>query len=126
EAFIDGIETLRAKVAPGGVLSFAATLTAPAREEIAALVAEDGIGTDLILRSLPPLRTHTLRIGSAGHPAAEQRGLPRAQHRAPPAREASAGLGAEYGIGTDRILRSRPPRPIHKLRTASAGHSAAE
>jgi phosphatidylserine decarboxylase len=63
ETFIADVETLRKKTAPGGVLSFAATLTAPAREEIAELVAEHGIGSDLILRSAPPLRIHRLRLG---------------------------------------------------------------
>ncbi|WP_025273551.1 phosphatidylserine decarboxylase [Haloglycomyces albus] len=65
EEFINDIETLKQKVEAGGTLTFAATLTAPAREEIAELVADHGIGSDLIARSFPPLRIHKLRFDSA-------------------------------------------------------------
>jgi phosphatidylserine decarboxylase len=104
EAFIDGIETLRAKVAPGGVLSFAATLTAPAREEIAELVAEYGIGTDLILRSLPPLRIHRLRIGSANESAAEPRGLAPAEDLAPAWRASSVPLTPGMHVDSNGMI----------------------
>ncbi|MFC4337322.1 phosphatidylserine decarboxylase [Salininema proteolyticum] len=66
EAFVDDVESLKEKVNAGGTLTFAATLTAPAREEIAELVADYGIGSDLILRSMPPLRIHKLRFTSTG------------------------------------------------------------
>ncbi|WP_051393495.1 phosphatidylserine decarboxylase [Glycomyces arizonensis] len=92
EAFIADIATLRAKVVPGGVLSFAATLTAPAREEIAELVAEYGIGTDLVVRSFPPLRIHKLRIGSADAHAAAPRGVAPAEDLAPAWRASSVPL----------------------------------
>ncbi|HEU5126560.1 MAG TPA: phosphatidylserine decarboxylase [Glycomyces sp.] len=104
EAFIDGIATLRAKVVPGGVLSFAATLTAPAREEIAELVAEYGIGTDLILRSLPPLRIHKLRIGSAGASAAEPRGVAPAEDLAPAWRASSVPLTRGMHVDSNGMI----------------------
>lgn len=102
EAFIDDIETLRAKVVPGGVLSFAATLTAPAREEIAELVAEYGIGTDLILRSLPPLRIHKLRIGSAAETGS--RGLAAAEDLAPAWRASSVPLARGMHIDSNGMI----------------------
>ncbi|WP_051815673.1 phosphatidylserine decarboxylase, partial [Glycomyces tenuis] len=103
EAFIADIETLRAKVAPGGVLSFAATLTAPAREEIAELVAEYGIGTDLILRSLPPLRIHKLRIGSAASEA-EPRGIAPAEDLAPSWRASSVPLTPGMHVDSNGMI----------------------
>ncbi|GAB3645477.1 phosphatidylserine decarboxylase [Glycomyces tarimensis] len=104
EAFIADIETLRAKVLPGGVLSFAATLTAPAREEIAELVAEYGIGTDLILRSLPPLRIHKLRIGSAGGNEAEPRALAPAEDLAPAWRASSVPLTPGLHVDSNGMI----------------------
>ncbi|MCH7230623.1 phosphatidylserine decarboxylase [Glycomyces sp. L485] len=104
EAFIADIETLRAKVAPGGVLSFAATLTAPAREEIAELVAEYGIGTDLILRSFPPLRIHKLRIGSASDDEAAPRAVAPAEDLAPAWRASSVSVTPGLHVDSNGLI----------------------
>lgn len=104
EAFIDDIALLQAKVAPGGVLSFAATLTAPAREEIAELVAEYGIGTDLILRSLPPLRIHKLRIGSAAAHEGEPRAVAPAEDLAPAWRASSVAVTPNLHLDSNGVI----------------------
>ena len=104
EAFIADIETLREKVLPGGVLSFGATLTAPAREEIAELVAEYGIGTDLILRSLPPLRIHRLRIGSASPDRPGPRGIAPAEELAPAWRASSVPVTPGMHVDSNGVI----------------------
>ncbi|WP_157930705.1 phosphatidylserine decarboxylase [Glycomyces xiaoerkulensis] len=103
ESFIADIETLRRKVRPGGVLSFAATLTAPAREEIAELVAEYGIGSDLIVRSLPPLRIHKLRIGSASD-GPEPRGIAPAEDLAPAWRASSVPVTPGMHVDSNGVI----------------------
>ncbi|THV42291.1 phosphatidylserine decarboxylase [Glycomyces buryatensis] len=104
EAFIADIETLREKVLPGGVLSFAATLTAPAREEIAELVADYGIGTDLIVRSFPPLRIHKLRIGSASEHDGQARAIAPATDLAPAWRASSVALTPGVHVDSNGII----------------------
>jgi phosphatidylserine decarboxylase len=104
EAFIDDIALLREKVAPGGVLSFAATLTAPAREEIAELVAEYGIGTDLIVRSLPPMRIHKLRIGSASKREGEPRAIAPAEDLAPAWRASSVAVTPNMHLDSNGVI----------------------
>jgi len=104
EAFIADIELLREKVEPGGVLSFAATLTAPAREEIAELVAEYGIGTDLIVRSLPPVRIHRLRIGSASKHEGEPRAIAAAEGLAPAWRASSVALTRTMHLDSNGVI----------------------
>ncbi|WP_051703857.1 phosphatidylserine decarboxylase [Glycomyces sp. NRRL B-16210] len=104
EAFIDDIALLREKVAPGGVLSFAATLTAPAREEIAELVADYGIGTDLILRSLPPVRIHKLRIGSAAEHEGGPRAIAPAEDLAPAWRASSVALTPNLHLDSNGVI----------------------
>ncbi|GAB3237505.1 hypothetical protein GCM10027447_36660 [Glycomyces halotolerans] len=137
EAFIADIATLREKVLPGGVLSFAATLTAPAREEIAELVAEYGIGTDLIVRSFPPLRIHKLRIGSAASEA-EPRGIAPAEELAPAWRASSVPLTPGMHVDSNGVIigglllgaavavkRLRPASKAWMLPAAAAGPAAA-
>lgn len=104
EAFIDDIALLREKVEPGGVLSFAATLTAPAREEIAELVAEYGIGTDLIVRSLPPVRIHKLRIGSAAAHGGESRAIAPAEDLAPAWRASSVAVSPGLHLDSNGVI----------------------
>lgn len=104
EAFIDDIALLREKVEPGGVLSFAATLTAPAREEIAELVAEYGIGTDLIVRSLPPVRIHKLRIGSASKRESEPRAIAPAEDLAPAWRASSVAVTPNLHLDSNGVI----------------------
>lgn len=104
EAFIDDIALLREKVEPGGVLSFAATLTAPAREEIAELVAEYGIGTDLIVRSLPPVRIHKLRIGSASKREGEPRAIAPAEDLAPAWRASSVAVTPNLHLDSNGVI----------------------
>jgi phosphatidylserine decarboxylase len=104
EAFIDDIALLREKVAPGGVLSFAATLTAPAREEIAELVAEYGIGTDLIVRSLPPMRIHKTRIGSAAEREGEPRAIAPAEDLAPAWRASSVAVTPNLHLDSNGVI----------------------
>jgi phosphatidylserine decarboxylase len=104
EAFIDDISLLREKVEPGGVLSFAATLTAPAREEIAELVAEYGIGTDLIVRSLPPVRIHKLRIGSASKREGEPRAIAPAEDLAPAWRASSVAVTPNLHLDSNGVI----------------------
>ncbi|MCD0445592.1 phosphatidylserine decarboxylase [Glycomyces sp. A-F 0318] len=104
EAFIADIELLREKVEPGGVLSFAATLTAPAREEIAELVAEYGIGTDLIVRSLPPVRIHKLRIGSASKREGEPRAIAPAEDLAPAWRASSVAVTPAMHLDSNGVI----------------------
>jgi phosphatidylserine decarboxylase len=104
EAFIDDIALLREKVSPGGVLSFAATLTAPAREEIAELVAEYGIGTDLIVRSLPPMRIHKLRIGSASKRENEPRAIAPAEDLAPAWRASSVAVTPSMHLDSNGVI----------------------
>ncbi|WP_204745450.1 phosphatidylserine decarboxylase [Glycomyces paridis] len=104
EAFIDDIALLQEKVEPGGVLSFAATLTAPAREEIAELVAEYGIGTDLIVRSLPPVRIHKLRIGSASKHEGEPRAIAAAEGLAPAWRASSVAVTPNLHLDSNGII----------------------
>ncbi|GAA1685182.1 hypothetical protein GCM10009830_35730 [Glycomyces endophyticus] len=104
EAFIDDIALLREKVAPGGVLSFAATLTAPAREEIAELVADYGIGTDLIVRSLPPVRIHKLRIGSASKHEGEPRAIAPAEDLAPAWRASSVAVTPNLHLDSNGVI----------------------
>lgn len=104
EAFIADIETLRKKVLPGGVLSFGATLTAPAREEIAELVAEYGIGTELIVRSFPPLRIHRLRIGSAAEGPTGPRGIAPAEELAPAWRASSVPVTPALHVDSNGII----------------------
>lgn len=72
EEFLKDLELLREKVSTGGILTLAATLTAPAREEIAELVSEYGVGSDLVVRSWPPLKIHRLRMSTAKPVTAEQ------------------------------------------------------
>ncbi|GAB3997901.1 hypothetical protein GCM10029992_22200 [Glycomyces albus] len=104
EAFIADIATLRKKVLPGGVLSFGATLTAPAREEIAELVAEYGIGTELIVRSFPPLRIHRLRIGSAAEGSTGPRGIAPAEELAPAWRASSVPVTPALHVDSNGII----------------------
>ena len=104
EAFIDDIALLREKVEPGGVLSFAATLTAPAREEIAELVADYGIGTDLIARSFPPVRIHKLRIGTAAKREGEPRAIAPAEDLAPAWRASSVAVTPNMHLDSNGVI----------------------
>lgn len=104
EAFIDDIALLQEKVVSGGVLSFAATLTAPAREEIAELVAEYGIGTDLIVRSFPPVRIHKLRIGSASKHEGEPRAVASPEELAPAWRASSVAVTPSLHLDSNGVI----------------------
>ncbi|CAM3297499.1 phosphatidylserine decarboxylase [Stackebrandtia soli] len=62
---------LRELTAATGTLSICAPLTSASAEDIADLVAEFGVGSDLVLRNQPPLRIHRLRFGEAPSTMAE-------------------------------------------------------
>jgi phosphatidylserine decarboxylase len=60
---------------PGGVLSVvvpATSLPSGAADEVERQVALYGVGSDLVLRNVPPVRVHRLRYTAADHTAAER------------------------------------------------------
>lgn len=63
------IENLTKWLAPGGVLSVAVVavpgLDGGAAAELAVLALQHGVGSDLVLRNVPPLRVHRLRFSPA-------------------------------------------------------------
>jgi phosphatidylserine decarboxylase len=67
------LETLTKLVRPGGVLSVvvpATMLPSGAADEIERQSALHGVGSDLILRNVPPVRVHRLRHSTADHTVA--------------------------------------------------------
>jgi phosphatidylserine decarboxylase len=115
--FVKTAEQLRELTAPGGTLSLAAPLTAAANEQIAELVTEFGVGSDLVLRNRLPLRVHRLRFSAATTQLA--------QTIAPTHRPSSVPLTARMnidsnGLATGAILLgvaglTRKLRPNSKL-----------
>ncbi|ADD45931.1 phosphatidylserine decarboxylase [Stackebrandtia nassauensis] len=88
-------EYLRELTAPGGVLCLSAPLTAAAAEEIADLVGEHGIGSDLVLRNRPPVRIHRLRFSEADAALAER--------AAPATRSSSVPLTSRMHIDSNGL-----------------------
>jgi len=69
------LEELTKAVASGGVVSLvvpATTLPNGAADEIERQAALYGVGSDLVLRNVPPVRIHRLRYTAADHAAAER------------------------------------------------------
>jgi phosphatidylserine decarboxylase len=68
------LEELTKVVASGGVVSLvvpATTLPSGAVDEVERQAALYGVGSDLVLRNVPPVRVHRLRYTAADHTAAE-------------------------------------------------------
>lgn len=63
--FVKTVSMLRDLTAEGGILTLCATLTSPAAEDIADLVDEYGVDSDVVLRNRPPLRIHRLSFDQA-------------------------------------------------------------
>lgn len=64
------VEGLVKLVVPGGVLSVAvpaSTLPDPAVDEVERQAVLHGVGSDLVLRNVPPVRVHRLRHSTADH-----------------------------------------------------------
>jgi phosphatidylserine decarboxylase len=69
------LEELAKATNPGGVLSVvvpATTLPSGAADEIERQAALYGVGSDLVLRNVPPVRVHRLRYTTAGHEVVER------------------------------------------------------
>jgi phosphatidylserine decarboxylase len=67
------LETLTKLVRPGGVLSVVVPVTivpSGATDEIERQSALHGVGSDLVLRNIPPVRVHRLRHSAADHTVA--------------------------------------------------------
>lgn len=88
-------ETLRGLTAPGGVLCLSAPLTASAAEDVADLVGEHGIGSDLVLRNRPPVRVHRLRFSEADAELA--------QRSAPAVRSSSVPITSRMHIDSNGL-----------------------
>jgi phosphatidylserine decarboxylase len=89
---------LAKRVNPGGVLSVvvpATSLPSGAADEVERQAALYGVGRDLVLRNVPPVRVHRLRYTAADHAAAER--------LAPAARPSSVRLTRSMHIDSNGL-----------------------
>ncbi|MGH8791227.1 MAG: phosphatidylserine decarboxylase [Stackebrandtia sp.] len=93
--FAKTFSALRELTSEGGVLTICAPLTAPAAEDIADLVDEFGVDSDLVLRNRPPLRIHRLAFGDAP--------IERARDIAPTHRAASVPVTSRMHIDSNGL-----------------------